>query len=180
MDVVDALDDTFQHAHVVIGGVKAEQHSDKTPCTEWTVGELLEHMIGVVAGLGAAAAGEPPAAFVLSDDPAGQFKSAAASAMAAWRQPGVLDRIVDAGPGPMPGSVLASINLIDTAVHTWDLASATGQSRELPTPVALAATEASRAIVNDELRTGRFAPEQPAPDAGTATERLVAFLGRTP
>ena len=80
----------------------------------------------------------------------------------------------------MPGSVLASINLIDTAVHTWDLASATGQSRELPTPVALAATEASRAIVNDELRSGRFAPEQPAPDAGTATERLVAFLGRTP
>src|SRR5690348_8837142 len=136
MDVVDALDDTFQHAHVVIGGVKAEQYSDKTPCTEWTVRDLLEHMIGVVAGLGAAAAGEPPTAFVLSDDPAGQFKSAAASAMAAWRTPGVLERVVDAGPGPMPGSVLASINLVDTAVHTWDLAAATGQPRELPTPVA--------------------------------------------
>jgi uncharacterized protein (TIGR03086 family) len=180
VDVIDALDQTFHHAHGVIAGVKTEQYGDKTPCTEWTVRDLLEHMIGVVAGLGAAAAGEARTPFKLADDPARQFQAAAASAVAAWRQPGVLDRVVDAGPGPMPGSALASINLLDTAAHTWDLASATGQPRELPEAVAVAAMEASRTIVSDELRTGRFSPAQSVGKDATATEQLVAFLGRTP
>src|SRR4051794_15302255 len=177
MDVVAALDETFQHAHEVIGGVKADQYADKTPCTEWTVRDLLEHMIGVVHGLGAAAAGERSAPFELAADPADQFQVASQAALAAWRQPGVLDRVVDAGPGPMPGRVLASINLLDTATHTWDLASATGQSQELPSSVAVAAMEASRMIVTDELRNGRFGPEQHAPTGASATQELVAFLG---
>ena len=180
MDVVEALDETFRHAHGVIAGVRDEQYADKTPCSEWTVRELLEHMIGVVAGIGGAAAGRPRGEFVLSEDPAGQFDAASASAMSAWRQPGVLDRVIDAGPGPMPGRALASINLLDTAAHTWDLATATGQSPELPSAVAVAALDASRAIVTDSLRSGRFGPEQPIDDGASDTDKLVAFLGRRP
>jgi uncharacterized protein (TIGR03086 family) len=180
MELVDALEQTFDHAHGVIAGVRADQYDAATPCVEWTVRDLLEHMIGVVAGLGAAAAGQGPTPFELAEDPAGQFEVASAAAVKAWRQPGVLDRVVDAGPGPMPGRVLASINLLDTATHTWDLATATGQSRELPEPVAEAALEASRMVVTDELRPGRFGPEQAAHDAATTTQRLAAFLGRTP
>ena len=55
MDLLDALEQTFDHAHDVIAGVRADQYDDKTPCAEWTVRDLLDHMIGVVAGLGAAA-----------------------------------------------------------------------------------------------------------------------------
>ena len=178
MDTIDALEQTFAHAHGVIAGVRPEQHGDTTPCTEWTVRDVLDHMIGVVAGVGAAAAGEAPTPFELSSDPAAQFETASKAALVAWRQPGVLDRVVDAGPGPMPGRVLASINLLDTATHTWDLATATGQERELPAPVAEAALEASRAIVDDGIRAGRFAPEQPLPDGASVTQELVAFLGR--
>ena len=180
MDVVDALEQTFEHAHGVIAGVRTEQYADKTPCEEWTVRDLLEHMIGVVSGLGAAAAGMPRDPFVLSPEPAAQFEQAAAASLQAWRTPGVLDRMIDGGPGPMPGRVLAGINLLDTATHTWDLAVATGQPAALPEPVAAAALDASAAIVSPELRPGRFGPEVAAPDDAGATARLVAFLGRTP
>jgi uncharacterized protein (TIGR03086 family) len=180
MDLIDALDRTFAQAHDVVAGVRPDQYDDKTPCTEWTVRDLLEHMIGVVEGLGAAASGRAPEPFTLSADPAAQLDAAATSAMVGWRTPGVLDRIVDAGPGPMPGYALASINLLDTATHTWDLATATGQPTALPDEVATAALEASRAIVNAELRPGRFGPEVPAPAGANPTEALVAFLGRTP
>ena len=122
MDITDSLDSTFQHTHRVIAGVRPEQWDDATPCTDWTVRDLLDHMIGVVSGLGAAAAGAPREPFVLSADPVGQFDAASAAAMAAWRSPGVLERIVDGGAGPMPGQVLAGINLLDTATHSWDLA----------------------------------------------------------
>ncbi len=80
----------------------------------------------------------------------------------------------------MPGHVVAGINLLDTATHTWDLATATGQPAELPEPVATAALEASEQIVSPEIRTGRFGPEQPVPAGASPTARLVAFLGRTP
>jgi uncharacterized protein (TIGR03086 family) len=180
VDLLDALEQTFDHAHDVIAGVRADQHDDKTPCAEWTVRDLLDHMIGVVAGLGSAAAGKPPSPFVLAADPASQFQDAAAAALEAWRAPGVLEAIVDGGPGPMPGHVLAGINLLDTATHTWDLATATGQPAALPDDVATAALEASRTIVSPEIRTGRFGPELPASDGATPTEALVAFLGRTP
>jgi uncharacterized protein (TIGR03086 family) len=180
MDLIEALDRTFAHAHDVVAGVRPDHYDVKTPCAEWNVRDLLEHMIGVVEGLGAAASGKAPAPFSLGADPAAQFRSAASSAMAGWRTPGVLDRIIDAGPGPMPGRALASINLLDTATHTWDLATATGQPSRLPDDIAAAALEASHVIVTEELRPGRFAPEVPTPAGSTATDTLVAFLGRTP
>ena len=180
MDLVDSLDRTFQHAHAVIARVRPDQHGDRTPCEEWTVKDLLEHMIGVVAGLGAAAVGAPRQEFRLGDDPGGQFEEAAAAALAAWRRPGVLEQIVDGGPGPMPGRVLAGINLLDTATHTWDLAVATGQPAGLPDVVAAAALETSLATISPEIRPGRFAPEIVLPDGADLTGRLVAFLGRTP
>jgi uncharacterized protein (TIGR03086 family) len=180
MDVIDALDKSFRHAHDVISRVRSDQYDDETPCREWTVREVLEHIIGVVAGLGAAAAGEPPGAFTLGPDPAAQFEEASAAALAAWRRPGVLDELVDGGPGPMPGRVLARINLLDTATHTWDLATATGQPSSLPDEVANTALEASLATIGPEIRAGRFGPEVAAPAGAGPTERLVAFLGRTP
>jgi uncharacterized protein (TIGR03086 family) len=179
MDVLDALEQTFQHGGVVIGKVTREQYDQPTPCVEWTVRQLLEHMIGVVDGLGAAAAGRAPEEFALGADPAGQFAAASSAALAAWRNPGILERLVDGPAGPMPGQVLAGISLLDAATHTWDLAIATGQPAELPEPVAAAAFEASRMIVSPELRPGRFGPEVPATDTST-TGQLVAFLGRTP
>jgi uncharacterized protein (TIGR03086 family) len=180
VDLIDALEQTFAHAHGVIAGVRPDQYDDKTPCAEWTVRDLLDHMIGVVAGLGSAAAGKPPTPFELAADPEAQFQTVATAALEAWRAPGALDAVIDARPGPMPGHVLASINLLDTATHTWDLATATGQPAALPDAVATAALEASRATISPEIRAGRFGPEVTVPAGATATDALVAFLGRTP
>jgi uncharacterized protein (TIGR03086 family) len=180
MELTDALEQTFQHAHGVIGNVRADQYDAPTPCPEWAVRDLLSHAIGVVAGLGAAAAGTPPTPFELGPDPAAQFQQAAEATLAAWRTPGVLDKIIDAGPGPMPGRVLAGINLLDTATHIWDIATATGQPAQLPTDVATAALEVSRATISADIRPGRFGPEIAAPPGAGPTEQLVAFLGRQP
>ena len=180
MELIDALDQTFQHAKGVIGNVRAEQMDNATPCSEWTVRDLMSHTIGVVAGIGATAADAPRSEFQLADDPVAQFHDAATANIAAWRAPGVMDKMVNGGPGPMPGHVLAGINLLDTATHTWDLAKATGQDAQLPADVATTALEVSRQIISPEMRTGRFGPEVAAPAGCGPTEQLVAFLGREP
>jgi uncharacterized protein (TIGR03086 family) len=180
VELIDALEQTFEHIHGVIGNVRADQYDDPTPCPEWVVRDLLGHTIGVVAGLGAAASGASPAEFVLGPDPAAQFHEVAAAALAAWRSPGAFDKVVTIAAGPMPGRVVAGINLLDTATHAWDIAIATGQPAQLPDGAAEAALEASRAIISPELRPGRFAMEVPAPAGAGPTEQLVAFLGRRP
>jgi uncharacterized protein (TIGR03086 family) len=180
MELVDALDQTFKHTHGVIANVRADQLDNPTPCSEWKVRDLMSHAIGVVAGIGAAAAGSQSSEFKLGDDPAAQFQEAATANIAAWRAPGAMDKVVNGGPGPMPGHVLAGINLLDTATHTWDLAKATGQDAQLPADVAATALEMSRQIISPEIRSGRFAPEVPAPSGCGPTDQLVAFLGRQP
>lgn len=179
MDLIASLDEAFSHAHSVISRVSPEQHDDPTPCSEWKVRDLLEHMVSVVGGIGAAVSGNEPQPFDPDADPAAQFEKAAAATLDAWRSPGAMDKTVNAGAGPMPGQVLAGINLLDTATHTWDLAKATGQPTALPDDVAAAAFEVSQQIVSPELRPGRFA-DAVSVDSQSATDRLVGFLGRNP
>jgi uncharacterized protein (TIGR03086 family) len=180
MDLLVSLDRTFQHASGVIDGVSPDQLDQPTPCDDWVVRDLLGHMIGVVGQLGATARGAPPPAFELGPDPGVQFRDIARDTLAAWSAPGALDQTIDGGAGPMPARVLANINLVDTATHSWDLAAATGQPRVLPDDVADAALQASREVVVPALREGRFGPPVPVADGAGPTDQLVAFLGRTP
>jgi hypothetical protein len=55
-----------------------------------------------------------------------------------------------------------------------------GQPAAPPDDVAIAALEASMATIRPEIRTGRFGPEVAVADDADPTDRLVAFLGRTP
>jgi uncharacterized protein (TIGR03086 family) len=179
MDLIDPLDHTFQHTRRVIAGITPDQYDDPSPCDDWTVRQVLEHTMSVVAGMGAAAAGKERTQFVLGPDPGSQFEQIAADTMAAWRADGALDQVLQLAAGPMPGRMYAGINLLDTATHSWDLAVATGQDPTLPDDVAIAAYEASTMIVSPELRVGRFGPEIAVPAGADPTQRLVAFLGRT-
>ena len=180
MDLLDALDRTVQHTRSVVAAVPEEKLDAGTPCSDWHVRDLLEHMIGVVAGLGAAAAGTAPATFVLGDDPATQFDAIAKTTLDAWRSPGALDKTIDGPAGAMPGSVYAGINLLDTATHTWDLATACGLPAALPDDVATFTLEVARQTIAPPIRPGRFADEIASPAGASATDRLVAFLGRQP
>lgn len=182
MDLIQSLDHAYRHAHGVFAGVRDDQLGHPTPCAEWTVHDLMEHVTTTVAGLGDAAAGRPPRGRVgLAEDAAGQFQAVAEANLEAWRSPGALDRTVDVGAGAMPGRVLAGINLLDVVTHTWDLATATGQPAALPSDLAEAALAVSRQTI-PEARPGRFGPEVPVPEGrrDDPTAQLVGFLGRQP
>ena len=183
METIDALAQTFDHTTIVIGGVRPDQMDAATPCSEWDVRALLTHTVGVVTNIGNGVRGGEmidPNAIALDDNVEAQFRTAAASTLAAWRVTG-LDAEVNIGAGPMPASVAAGINLLDTTAHAWDIARATGQSDELPADLAIAALAAAQLVVDDDTRkfAGIDAAVAVGPDA-TPTEALVAFLGRTP
>jgi uncharacterized protein (TIGR03086 family) len=184
MDLISALAQTFDHAHGVIGGIKREQLGNATPCTEWTLEQLLSHTLGVVTNIGTAvSSGNPPTGAmeaVLQDNIAKQFRAVADSTLAAWKAAG-LDGEANIGAGPMPRQAAISINLLDTATHSWDIARATGQGEDLPVELAGLILGICQGFITDEVRGfAGFAPAVTLSADANPTHQLVAFLGRKP
>jgi uncharacterized protein (TIGR03086 family) len=148
---------------------------DDTPCDQWDVRTLMNHMLDTQSYFARSARGEkatlspdPPAR--LSNDPVADFKRARTDTIESFSQPGVIDET-----GPSLGIAFA-----DQLLHGWDLAKATGQDTTMPKGLPEAAYEIIHGRFTDEQRKGVFKPEvRVSPDA-TPQARLLAYTGRDP
>ncbi len=81
----------------------------------------------------------------------------------------------------MSAYMAGTISFFETLVHGWDLASATGQTLELPDDLSEAALTASQRICSDRAReAGAFGPEVAAPADAGPFEQALALAGRDP
>ncbi|MFE7572293.1 TIGR03086 family metal-binding protein [Streptomyces sp. NPDC057539] len=177
--IVDAFASVLAEVERLVSAVGPDRIADPTPCAEWDVRALLDHLVWenlIWAGL---AEGSPPTdhgADHLGADHLAAFRAAASATMTAFRRPGMLERRY----GPAPGHKLVEQLLIEMLVHGWDLARATGQRADFAEGTVEAVLPSVREIYGALPRTpgGSFAPEVPVPDGASATDRLAAFLGR--
>jgi len=149
---------------------------DPTPCDDWDVRTLLNHMLDSQRYFREAAQGQDaqlpqvPPPDLLADDPVSQYDEARASTLRAYSEPGVIDRT---------GPALA-IAFVDQLVHGWDLARATGQDATMPDELAQAAFAAVDGQLTDDRRGTAFKPAVPVPDDASAQDRLLGYGGRQP
>jgi uncharacterized protein (TIGR03086 family) len=182
-----ALDGTGQ----LVAAVTAEQWDLPTPCSDWTVRQLVNHVVGGNRLFTRVLHGEPlpprdqlgrrAAEDQLGDDPAGAYDASAGELLAALRAPGVLQRTWTVPAATLPGPAVVHLRTVEILVHGWDLAHAIG--RPMPFPDELAAGELafSRDLLG-RLPEGRspFAASSPVADDAPAVDRLAALLGRAP
>ena len=146
-----------------------------TPCDEWDVRTLLNHMLETQRFFLASARSEeasisPTPPQLLGDDPVADFESGQAETLRAFSEHGVIEKT-----GPSLGIAFA-----DQLLHGWDLATATGQDATMPKGLPEAAYGLIHGAFTDEQRVGVFKPEvKVGPDA-SAQEKLLAYTGRTP
>ena len=176
IDLLAALERTYETTGRVLDNVGDDQWSAPTPCTEWDVRQVVEHLIGTTMTFTNALTdpGPPPD----GADPAELFRHAAAESLAAWRQPDALERTLELPWGTTPGQMAININLVDVYQHTWDAAKATGQSTDLDPEVGEYGKAFTTQMIGQMGRGGMFGDEQPCPDGATAADRLATFLGR--
>jgi uncharacterized protein (TIGR03086 family) len=188
MDVVALHRQGVEEASRRIARVTPDQLTLRTPCADWDVSGLLNHMVGGNRRFAAIARGDEVGPSTgefpdfLGDDPAGAYEASAQEIVAAFDLPGALDRSFPLRIGDVSGQVAVSLRLIDTMVHLWDLAWATGQDQTLEPALVAAADELARSIITDGARgPGRpFDVEVAVAADAPAEHRLVAFLGRHP
>jgi uncharacterized protein (TIGR03086 family) len=169
----------------IISGVPAGSRSAHTPCPDYDVAGLVNHLVGWMRRFEAALAGrqstEDPATYVAGPDPAAEFATAARDAIDTWRSGDPDDPVVLMGP-PQPRSFLYGLMIGEFLVHGWDLARATGQPVPFTEDQATTALDGLRGMLRPEYRgEGKaFGDEVPAAPDASAVDRLVAFAGRDP
>lgn len=180
-NVLARFDRATAVADSVLAGVKPEQLGDPTPCTEWTLRQLINHVVtGNMMFLSTITGGPRPDRDRdhVGDEPLDAFRRTAAELRTAVTGEGVLERTYPTPLGTGPGSLLATMRAIDTTVHSWDVAKATGQSTDLDPELAQWALATLRAVLPADRQGSPFGDEQPAPADATAADRLAAFAGR--
>jgi uncharacterized protein (TIGR03086 family) len=172
----------------VIAGIGADQWSGATPCTEWTVADVTDHVIaGNRLFASALRAGRtspsPPAEKDGGGDGADRlaaYRRSIDELHEAFAAPGALDRIVSVPFGQVPGAVALHLRVIELVVHGWDVARATDQRIEAPDEVVRGELEFSRrALSQVPPDRSPFGPPQPVAEGASALDELTSLLGRT-
>jgi uncharacterized protein (TIGR03086 family) len=180
--LVEHLGRAFDTVAGLISNIRADQWSAPTPCTEWTVRQVVNHLIGMNRVFAALLADQPPpprpSADHVEDDPVGAYRDSVAALQAAFGRPGVLERTYHSPLGNATGAERLQIRLYDLLTHGWDLAQATEQPVDLPDDLAEQSLVFARTQLTEQARPGRFGPAQIIAEQAPAIERLVAFLGR--
>ena len=154
----------------------ANQLDAPTPCEEWDVRTLLNHMIDTQHYFRDSALGEeasmpsPTPPELIGDDPVGRFEAACQEVQHAFGQDGVIEKT-----GPALG--IASSDML---LHGWDLAQATGQDSTMPEGAPEAAYQTIHGRFTDEQRKGMFGPELEVDADASAQDKLLAYTGRDP
>lgn len=159
-----------------------------TPCADWSVRELLGHLVAVARRVTHIAHGGHPfevtslVTEVPGDDWAGAFRESRAQLDAALAEDGVLDRTFahPAGQFPARQAIFAYFN--ELATHDWDLARAIDSTDALDPALAEATLEPIRSFLPATPRGGQipFGPVIEVPDDAPAYDRLLGWLGRDP
>ncbi|WP_329136827.1 TIGR03086 family metal-binding protein [Streptomyces sp. NBC_01476] len=171
-----------------LAAVAPDQYDNATPCPDYSVRDLCNHVVSVVRRVGVLGAGGEffSVPHFAEDTADGEWSAAAQIAAkdlkAAWSDPGVLGRQVALPWGPVPGAAAAVIYTNELVLHTWDIAKGTSQRPEFD-PAMLAAPLANmKRAVPAENRGGPvpFGPVVEVPDDAPAIDRLVGWYGRRP
>ncbi|MEZ5244156.1 MAG: TIGR03086 family metal-binding protein [Acidimicrobiales bacterium] len=159
--------------------------ANPTPCANFTLRDVLEHMIGGATSFAPAFRGEQPSGAEASPGVAGavpvsEFRRAMDDLLDAVRSPGAMERTVSAPFGDVPGSVFARFVAFDGLIHGYDMATSAGLSYDPPADVVAAVDAFARDAVGADMRDGdTFAAATVAPAGATELLQLVAFTGRT-
>ena len=176
----------LESTRTFVAGIGASQWANSTPCAEWDVRSLTNHI--VVGDLWAAElatghtisdVGDRLDGDHLGDDPLDAYDQSAQVAQAAFEAPDALEAPCAVSYGPVPGSVYAGHRFIDVLIHGWDIAVATGQSSTLAPHLVEACWDVINPQLDGLLASGMFGSDSKAPTSTDRQTRLLETLGRT-
>jgi len=184
MDDVDVLESILTKDVLLVEAVAPTQLARPTRCPQWDVTALLDHMTGWLQVFAAGAEGrlhKGDADAFTTEDPAGDFRAAAAETVTGWRTGGV-ERMVRFTGAELPGQMVLSMALMEYVAHGCDLAAATGQVVPFgDAELALALARGEETLPAEYRGPGKpFGDRIEVSASAPVLDRFLGFLGRQP
>lgn len=185
-----------ERVKAIVAGITDGQLSAPTPCDEYTVAAVLDHVMGLTLAFTNAATKESTGAG--SDGSAGRPEPAAANLdpdwrrklaprldalVVAWRDPAAWTGMAEAGGFTMPADVMGAVAVNELVLHGWDLARATGQAYdcdEASAEASLTFTSMMSTPGEEAGRAGLFGPVVEVPADASTLDRTLGYSGRDP
>jgi uncharacterized protein (TIGR03086 family) len=184
----DLLASVLDELATVVANITPKQLHDPTPCTDYDVEQLRDHVVGWLSTFADGFAdpnGQAPRAnldgYRAPAEPATEVRAAADRLDRALRA-GAAERPLRLGNAAMPGELALDMILWEYQVHGWDLARATGQ-RWAPAPAAsLESLAFAPGMLTPDYQGEGKAFGVPVPVATDAPplDRLLGLSGRDP
>ncbi|MFC4942203.1 TIGR03086 family metal-binding protein [Pseudonocardia sp. GCM10023141] len=192
MDHADHLSQSIDLAVATIRGADPARYGDPSPCTEYTVGQVVNHLaFGLLLAECAATRtewgadwGTDPRAPFLRDVPESEWADRASvqaeQTARAWAEPDAWVGDTTFGGAPMPAAAVGSMMTGEFVVHSWDVAIATGQPIEVPDGLGAAAYEGIASMAPAGREAGWIAPEVKVGEDASPFVRTLGVAGRDP
>lgn len=191
MTIPADLEPAAQQLTTLLDGVRDDQLSAPTPCAGYTVGDLLDHLMGLTVAFRHAAAktavpgqSGPPEVSAAHLHPGWRARLPVQldDLVTAWRDPAAWQDTTEAGGVSLPAEVMGRVALNELVLHGWDLARGTGQPFECDPVSAQVCHELVSAITapGQERPEGLFADPVPVPPDAPLLHRLLGLSGRDP
>ncbi|SHM86626.1 TIGR03086 family metal-binding protein [Cryptosporangium aurantiacum] len=180
---------TAQPTIDVIRGIRPDQLGAATPCSEYDVRALVNHLLFWGPSLVGAARKEsvpPPApseqdADLTAGDWAKSLEAHLDELVTAWSTPDAWEGVTQmGGPMKLPAPMIGGMTLGELVVHGWDLGRATGQSPRWDDDVLRAIHDGAAATAEQGRQMGIYGPEVPVPADAPWLDRLLGLTGRDP
>jgi uncharacterized protein (TIGR03086 family) len=181
------LTDAAAATALVVDNVTPAELSGRTPCDEWDVQALVNHVILWSSySLERRAHGESVAPelmerdFAAAPDFARAYRAQLDRALAAWADPAVWDRELDVMGAKTPAANVGALIIAEMVLHGWDLAVATGQTYEVSDRAAAAALKAVAANADMFRQYDGFADPVSVTADASALDQVLGMSGRDP
>jgi uncharacterized protein (TIGR03086 family) len=161
-----------------------DQWTEATPCPDWDVHALVEHLVTgnerFVVRLGGGQPGKPTdRSAATSQDLVDAYERTAAEVLVAFDQPGARQNVSQWPIGALRGDDVLGLKITETLVHGWDLQQALGTPIDFdPTTIAEAHAWSEPMLARIPEGRNPFGTPQPCPDDAAPLDRLAALLGR--
>jgi uncharacterized protein (TIGR03086 family) len=183
MNPMQALAATDRLMTSVIEQLAPEHREKPTPCTEWNVHEVCDHVVRGCHLVAHGLQGEPmPDAGpdYMADGP-GKAWADAYDTLTAAATPEMLAATHDMPFGPVTGEQAVSVMAADAVTHAWDIAKGADVDVAMPDDLAEFALSTWQTVITPEARPGGgFGYIVPVADDAPALDRLLGFTGRRP
>jgi uncharacterized protein (TIGR03086 family) len=165
--------------------VKDDQWSSSTPCTDWDVRALVNHLVNetlwmppLLDGKTIEEVGDRFDGDMLGEDPKQTWKQASEEAISAAGEGGALERTVHLSFGDFPGEGYIAQVLTDHVIHAWDLARGIGANDELDPDTVQFAYDYLAPQADAWRSAGAFGDKVEVDDSADTQTKLLAIAGR--